>query len=208
MTQSIATYHWENAEATDANANLLPVVSRLIDAQCKGRSLNILDIGCGNGFVAGQIATKGHRLFAVDSSSKGIDIVQRTYPSIVARMQSLYDDTFGDFVDGPVECVIALEVIEHLFYPRVLFEKARRMLKDKGSLIISTPYHGYFKNLALSVTAGWDRHFTVDWDGGHIKFFSRRTLRRMASECGFEEQQFIGVGRLPGLWKSMVVGFR
>jgi len=73
---------------------------------------------------------------------------------------------------------------------------------------VSTPYHGYIKNLALAVTGKLDAHFTVLWDGGHIKFFSRSTLEQMLREQGFEVTGFAGAGRWPLLWKSMLVKTR
>ena len=50
--------------------------------------------------------------------------------------------------------------------------------------------------------------FTVLWDGGHIKFFSRRTLEAMLSEQGLIVSAFLGVGRCPYFWKSMFVKAR
>ncbi len=73
---------------------------------------------------------------------------------------------------------------------------------------MSTPYHGYLKNLALAATGKLDAHFTVLRDGGHIKFFSRRTLEQMLREQGFEVAGFAGAGRWPWLWKSMLVKAR
>jgi 2-polyprenyl-6-hydroxyphenyl methylase/3-demethylubiquinone-9 3-methyltransferase len=70
---------------------------------------------------------------------------------------------------------------------------------------LSTPYHGYLKNLALALCDRWDHHHTALWHGGHIKFFSRATIGRLLSDNGFEVQGFRGVGRVPYLWKSMVV---
>lgn len=78
-------------------------------------------------------------------------------------------------------------------------------LKPNGLLVLSTPYHGYLKNLALSVLDAWDTHHTPLWHGGHIKFWSRRTLGQLLSENGFETIGFSGVGRLPYLWKSMIL---
>jgi 2-polyprenyl-3-methyl-5-hydroxy-6-metoxy-1,4-benzoquinol methylase len=101
--------------------------------------------------------------------------------------------------------VVSLEVVEHLFYPKRLFEQSRKILVNGGALIVSTPYHGYLKNLALSLTNGWDAHFSVHWDGGHIKFFSKKTLVNMASREGFANIRFYSVGRLPGLWKSIIM---
>ena len=50
-----------------------------------------------------------------------------------------------------------------------------------------------------------DSHFTALWDGGHIKFWSRRTLSLLLDECGFQIIDFEGAGRVPFLWKSMIV---
>lgn len=50
-----------------------------------------------------------------------------------------------------------------------------------------------------------DAHFNSLDDYGHIKFWSRRTLTALLHECGFRVVQFCGAGRLPLLWKSMIV---
>jgi 2-polyprenyl-3-methyl-5-hydroxy-6-metoxy-1,4-benzoquinol methylase len=111
-------------------------------------------------------------------------------------------------IASQADCVVSLEVIEHLLYPRKLLELAHTALRPGGVLIVSTPYHGYLKNLALSVANGWDRHFGVDWDGGHVKFFSPTTLRTMASRVGFQDIKISGIGRFPMLWKAMVLSAR
>lgn len=78
-------------------------------------------------------------------------------------------------------------------------------MKPGGTLILTTPYHGYLKNLALALTGKMDKHFTVDWDCGHIKFFSVKTLTQMVAEQGFRNIRFAFAGRCPYLWKSMVL---
>jgi hypothetical protein len=82
---------------------------------------------------------------------------------------------------------------------------AKQLLRSCGYLIISTPYHGYLKNLILALTNRWDAHPNPFWDGGHIKFWSRKTLSQLLNETGFRIVRFIGAGRLPFLWKSMIV---
>jgi 2-polyprenyl-6-hydroxyphenyl methylase/3-demethylubiquinone-9 3-methyltransferase len=71
-------------------------------------------------------------------------------------------------------------------------------------LILTTSYHGYLKNLALSLTNCWDDHVHVDREGGHIKFFSEKTLSQMLHGSGFENVTYHNVGRVRWLWKSMV----
>ena len=198
-------YEYHNSEASCAHYYLLPTVLREIGALGRGKSLKIVDVGCGNGYVAAQVAARGHTVSAVDVSSDGIAIARASFPSVSYYEGSVYDDDLPEKIHAPVDCVISLEVVEHLFFPRKLFEQSHRLLVDGGSLIVSTPYHGFLKNLALSVTNGWDRHFGVDWDGGHIKFFSKTTLSRMVSNAGFKNIRLLPVGRFPGLWKSMIM---
>jgi hypothetical protein len=71
-------------------------------------------------------------------------------------------------------------------------------------MILSTPYHGYLKNLALGFFNKWDFHHTVNWEGGHIKFFSENTMRELLASCGFEKITYHNIGRIRWLWKSMV----
>jgi len=73
-----------------------------------------------------------------------------------------------------------------------------------GVALVSTPYHGYWKNLALAVTGRLDAHFTALWDDGHIKFWSINTLRLLLQEAGFTNIRFERVGRLPPIAKSML----
>jgi 2-polyprenyl-3-methyl-5-hydroxy-6-metoxy-1,4-benzoquinol methylase len=198
-------YYWSDALPTCAHDYVLPAVRKIIQTIYPNGPIKILDIGCGNGYVAGSLDELGHSVIGLDASSDGINIARSVHPRVQFKVCSVYDDGLIDVLGQPVDCVISLEVVEHLFYPKKLFEQSYRLLKSGGCLIVSTPYHGYFKNLALSLINGWDRHFSVDWDGGHIKFFSRRTLAKMACNAGFTNLHFNGVGRFPGLWKSIIM---
>jgi 2-polyprenyl-6-hydroxyphenyl methylase/3-demethylubiquinone-9 3-methyltransferase len=106
------------------------------------------------------------------------------------------------------DVVVSTEVIEHVYAPRNLAKNAWHLLRPGGLLIMTTPYHGYLKNLVLALMGHFDAHFTALWDGGHIKFWSRRTLSILLSETGFTNIKFYGAGRCPLLWKSMVITAR
>ena len=102
------------------------------------------------------------------------------------------------------DAIICTEVIEHVFSPRNLVRNAFELLKPGGQMLIMTPYHSYVKNLAMAIMGRMDQHFTVLWDYGHIKFWSKETLSLILQEAGFRQLRFSGVGRIPVLWKSMV----
>ena len=101
--------------------------------------------------------------------------------------------------------MISTEVVEHVYAPRRWAAAAFSALNPGGVLICSTPYHGYLKNLTLAASGKLDAHFTALWGGGHIKFWSRRTLTALLQETGFEMVAFRGAGRWPWLWKSMLI---
>jgi 2-polyprenyl-3-methyl-5-hydroxy-6-metoxy-1,4-benzoquinol methylase len=104
--------------------------------------------------------------------------------------------------------LINTEVIEHVYSPRGFLKTCNSLLKPGGTMVLTTPYHGYLKNLFLALTGKMDAHFTVLWEHGHIKFWSHKTMTEVLKESGFTDIEFSGAGRIPYLWKSMVVKAR
>ena len=106
----------------------------------------------------------------------------------------------------PFLTVISMEVIEHLYSPRTFAAFVRSILEANGGgrFILTTPYHGYLKNLSIALAGKADRHYSALWEGGHIKFWSRRTLAILLREAGFRNMAFTGAGRIPYLWRHMV----
>ena len=101
-------------------------------------------------------------------------------------------------------------MIEHLYSPRRKFvQRAEEALTPGGLCIVTTPYWGYLKNVALALTNRTDRALTALWDGGHIKHWSYKTLRTLFQERNFEFVSFVGAGRpIPYLWNGMMMTFR
>lgn len=193
------SYGWKDARPLDAHDYLIPAVVSVFP---RGISLAVLDLGCGNGVIASEIAKRGHRVTGIDASTDGIMYATSAYRDVSFFVRSVYE-SFTD-LSGRYDVVVSSEVIEHLYYPRKLLATAFEVLKPGGALILTTPYHGYLKNLAISILGLWDSHHDVTWDGGHIKFFSKRTLGEMIVDAGFEEALFAYCGRMRWLWKSMV----
>ena len=164
---------------------------------------SICDLGCGNGHIAGRLASLRYEVTGIDASHSGIQIAQRTYPS-ANFIEGLIDARIGSLGLSAFDLVISSDVIEHLYRPSDLLEAAFSLLKQRGHLLLGTPYHGYLKNLALAVTGRMDAHFSALHDGGHIKFFSVDTLSRLMTRHSFEDLSFSFYGRAPWLWKNMI----
>ena len=73
-------------------------------------------------------------------------------------------------------------------------KKIYELSDEKTKIIISTPYHGFIKNLALLLTGRFDDHFSPLWEHGHIKF-SKLTLTKMLLRNNFKIIDILYSGR-------------
>jgi 2-polyprenyl-3-methyl-5-hydroxy-6-metoxy-1,4-benzoquinol methylase len=194
-------FEWRTADAGNgaSGEKLTDVFVALVQKIDGVRS--ICDLGCGNGHIAGRLAALGYEVTGIDASPSGIRIAERTYPS-VRFVEAMIDRDLTEL--GTFDLVISSDVIEHLYRPADLLEAAHALLKPDGHVLLGTPYHGYLKNLALAVSGRLDSHFSVLHDGGHIKFFSVKTLSQLMLAHSFRDLSFTFFGRAPWLWKNMI----
>jgi len=206
QNQTATDYHYEIEKSSHAHAYLRSSVEKQLARLTNGGDKRIFDLGCGNGSTADWLQGMGYEVSGVDPSESGIKLANKHFSQCDLRVGSCYEslhETFGRF---PI--LISLEVVEHVYAPREFAKCIFTLLQPGGFAIVSTPYHGYLKNLAIAVTGKFDNHFTALWDHGHIKFWSKQTLARLFQETGLEPIEFLRVGRIAPLSKSMIWVFR
>jgi 2-polyprenyl-6-hydroxyphenyl methylase/3-demethylubiquinone-9 3-methyltransferase len=171
--------------------------------------VSVLDAGCGDGNFTASVGAAGYTTYGLDMSESGIEIASSRGVGSFAR-GSIYEDLAAAFPGMKnFDAIIAIEVIEHLYSPREFVRRAFEALRPGGVFIVTTPYWGYLKNIALALTGRMDGALTALWDGGHIKHWSRRTLTSLLTEQSFDVIGFAGAGhRPPYLWNGMVIACR
>ena len=192
-------YRYHHSELGCQHSYLLPAIETFIDNRKPAR---IFELGCGNGSVAGWLYDKKIEVTAIDASESGIEQAKKEHENVCFDVRSAYDDLASEYGQFPL--VLSLEVVEHLYSPRIFAKTIFDLVEPGGYAVISTPYHGYLKNLAIALSGKFDQHFSALWDGGHIKFWSQNTLAELLREAGFSEISFRRVGRIPVLAKSMI----
>ena len=197
---------YPSAEPSWPTRYIWPVLTRILE-ECPVTERRVFEIGSGNGATANLLVRLGYNVVGVDPAIEGVELARRSYPDATFNLGTAYDDlakTYGAF---PI--VISLEVIEHCYSPKTFLKTTYGLMQPGALGVISTPFHGYWKNLAMAVAGKWDGHLDPLWEGGHIKFFSERTLNIALQEAGFVHISFRHAGRvLPIFAKSMIAVFR
>ncbi len=188
MTQQI-TYNWKTNDG-----NLQESGERILENAAKSvlahKPQRILDIGCGNGYLCRLLTDAGVDCIGIEPAPEGLELAKKLVPEGKFYVRSCYEDpTTSDL--GKFDLIVSTEVIEHLYFPRKLVQFAKGHLNANGVFIITTPDYGsYWRNLIISLTNMWDYHHLPLWDGGHIKFWSKKTLTRLLEDEGFEIERW------------------
>lgn len=203
MSDSTSNYIYRDACCNSSHSYLLPAVMHALKRLNRAPGgCRIFELGCGNGAVAAYLHRAGYAVVGVDPSESGIANARQAYPELSLHIRSAYDDLVGEFGRFPI--VLSLEVVEHLYSPRKFASCIYSLIEPGVTAIMSTPYHGYWKYLALALTGRLDAHLTALWDCGHIKFWSIKTLTLLLMQTGFTSVEISRVGRIPPLAKSMI----
>jgi len=159
-------YGWK---AKNKEASAVHVWGAVRKHLSKKRNRCILDMGCGRGEFVSSLIGDGFCAYGVDGSREGVDIAEGENSGHFFVMNFEADALPEGLKDLTFDTIVLTEVVEHLYSPRAYAELCNKIL-PVGGVIMTTPYHGWLKNVALAVSGKLDRHFTALWEGGHIKF--------------------------------------
>lgn len=145
----------------------------------------VLDYGCGEGVLLAGLREGG----IANAESCGVDISKNAVKKAAARFPGLCfsatrPDGAADFPAASFDAVVATEVIERVFDTDAVFREFHRLLRPEGLLLLSCPYHGFLKDLALLVTGGMERHYRDPYSC-HIRYYSRNALRGVHQKTDF-----------------------
>ena len=155
----------------------------------------VLDVGCGEGQFAAELARAGAKVVGVDVAEEPLRRARARDPRLDLRLVA--PTQAWDLQDASFDVVWAGEVIEHVADTAAWLSEVRRVLRSGGSLLLSTPAHG---PLTLMRVALSPRAFATRFDprGDHLRFYSRATLGRLLSDFRFTEIEVRSAGGAPG----------
>ena len=154
-----------------------------------------LDVGCGEGRFAAELAGAGLEVVAIDVAAEPLERARELHPELDLRLVD--GEGTWPLPDASFDVVWAGEVIEHVADTAAWLSEVRRSLRPGGRLLLSTPAHPLLRRLGLALS---ERAFAAHFDplGDHLRFYTRATLTRLIEGFGFEQVEVRSAGRPPG----------
>ncbi len=144
-------------EITPLQVTRIETITKMINGL--GKSLKVLDVGCGNGLVSEHISNMGNSVTCADlPMMTSLTHKRRTLLVVAALAEQLA------FASDSFDVVVAFEMLEHLWHPQSFLDEANRVLKPDGHLIIEVP----------------EGKEGLRWDC-HIQYFTEEILQQMTS---------------------------
>lgn len=180
-------YDGGNLEPTKENKKIYAAIT---DHILTLKPSSVLEIGSGMGMLGNEIRQMGIRYVGVEPDEAQLHLCRERYPELNVIEGSCYDSP-EKYGLGEFDLVFSTDVIEHLYLPRQLVSFKLAHVRRGGHVLTCTPEFGsYWKNLLYSIFGKWDVVHSPLWDGGHIKFFSRRWMLQILEEKGFVDFQW------------------
>lgn len=150
------------------------------------RGLRILDLGCGGGFVAEELARRGARVVGVDPALPLLAVARRHAAENSLNID--YRAGTGEQIpaqDGEFDAVVCVDVLEHVGSVPAVLQEIRRVLKPNGLFLYDTINRTMFSFLWMIVALEWISgripRGTHDWR----KFLRPQELLLSLNSLGF-----------------------
>ena len=138
----------------------------------------VLDVGCGPGWLAGELRQRGHTVVGVDLLEHP-DIERRTDRFVQADL----DGGLPDEVLGSYDVVLAADVLEHVRDPEHLMRQMNDCLADDGVVLASVPNISHWYSRGRIALGQFDYDQRGILDRTHLRFFTRRSFLSLARRC-------------------------
>lgn len=167
------------------------LMRKLGNGQLQG---NLLDIGCGVGGFLDFATSQGLEVYGYDASPVQIEMARRRHP----RVANFIDlEPYRATLDAKVQFdfVTMWDVLEHIRTPGALLAPLRAAMSPQGILFVSVPAAGPIGLKLAKAKLLKSDHGLIPYE--HVFYYSRKSLRRLFEEHGYEVLDVGGVSLYP-----------
>jgi methionine biosynthesis protein MetW len=142
----------------------------------------VLDLGCAAGALGAGLTRRGAEVVGIELDPHYASVAAGRLARVVNAdvEQALARDDLGRF-----DCVVAADVLEHLVDPWAALRRAAALLEPGGTVVISLPNVRFFETFwQLGVRGRWPRREQGIFDSTHLRWFTLRDARDLATQAG------------------------
>lgn len=143
------------------------------------RNKHILDIGCGEGTLMMKFKEMGADVGGIDLSKEGVNLCKQR--GLKARKMDIVEDKIP--WSNEFDLVIASEVIEHIFDPFIFLRNINKIIKDRGTIVLTTPNFSYYRWIFKYLL---NKTPTQIQNPTHIRFYTLKYLELIVKKQGFD----------------------
>jgi 2-polyprenyl-3-methyl-5-hydroxy-6-metoxy-1,4-benzoquinol methylase len=144
----------------------------------------ILDVGCGFATTSERLRRLGNRVTGIESSGVAATTAATRLDDVIESDLRDLDKVAPQIGSRKFDAIVFADVLEHLDWPLPVLRSYLQFLAPNGSVIVSLPNVGLW-SMRLSLMAGmFDYADTGVLDRTHLRFFTRKTARRLIEDAG------------------------
>ena len=153
-----------------------------------GDKASVLNIGCGNSLVGMELLRKGCHVEAIDYE----DPKDKHKLKKFTRMD--LDDMTASIPVDKFDCILLLDVLEHLNEPEKFVYNLRALSRGKcPQIIVSVPNIGFFIMRIQLLFGRFSYGIRGILDLGHRRLFTYRTIQDIFVQAGFKILEVKGI---------------
>ena len=159
-----------------------PMYGEIINRIMRANPKKVLDVGCGTGNVLMKLSSNEElKLYGVDISESMIKTAKKNLGN-KAELK-VGDSEYMPWEDNSFDVIVCNASFHHYPNPEKVLLEMKRVLKNKGTLIIGDPTAPVVVRQILNL-------FCKISDNGDYRLYSKKEIKELLIKCGFEPFNF------------------
>ncbi|MBO6702656.1 MAG: bifunctional 2-polyprenyl-6-hydroxyphenol methylase/3-demethylubiquinol 3-O-methyltransferase UbiG [Pseudomonadales bacterium] len=175
----------------EINPLRLGYITERVDLQGK----RVLDVGCGGGILSESMVAEGARVMGIDAAEGPLNVAKlhRHESNIFPEYELTTIEELAAKSPEPFDVITCLEMLEHVPDPGSIIKTCRRLLKDDGTLFLSTINRNPKSYLFAIVGAEYVLNLLPKGTHDYDKLIKPAELAAYCRDAGFGVEDFTGM---------------
>jgi 2-polyprenyl-6-hydroxyphenyl methylase/3-demethylubiquinone-9 3-methyltransferase len=169
-------------------------------------SQDILDIGCGAGFLTNTLAVHGYQVTGIDLSARSLEVAKKRDSTKKVRYLQL--DAFAlPFPDQSFDVICAMDFLEHVEMPGQIIRDVARLLRPNGLFFFHTFNRNLLSYFVVIKGVEWCVPNTPANMHVYSYFIKPSELKNWCEQSGLKLQEMHGLSpriASSAFWKSLL----